>query len=159
MLNQIQIKKTWQQFCVEALPSPGLCWGKSLSTFLKFCSGLTDQDHRVAVEKIIFFFFWVYQIDSTVSPVSPESQPWNECTQLKTTESKATHHKPMQCIQMYFASSTIFTCVYMSVPLSGAWVGMSWKYPISAGAKKIYTFEVFWRGPTDQEQSSLWQNN
>ena len=59
MLNQIQIKKTWQQFCVEALPFPGLCWGKSLSTFLKFCSGLTDQEHRVAVEKIIFFFFWV----------------------------------------------------------------------------------------------------
>ena len=56
MLNQIQIKKTWQQFCVEALPSPGLCWGKSLSTFLKFCSGLTDQDHRVAVEKSFFLF-------------------------------------------------------------------------------------------------------
>ena len=55
MLNQIQIKKTWQQFCVEALPFPGLCWGKSLSTFLKFCSGLTDQEHRVAVEKNHFF--------------------------------------------------------------------------------------------------------
>ena len=83
--------------------------GQKFVNIFEVFSGLTDQDHRVAVEKIIFFFFWVYQIDSTVSPVSPESQPWNECTQLKTTESKATHHKPMQCIQMYFASSTILT--------------------------------------------------
>ena len=54
----------------------------------------------------------------------------------------------MQCIQMYFASSTILTwhCAYKSAPLSGAWVGMSWKYPISAGAKKSTLLRFFGGG-------------
>ena len=33
--------------------------GQKFVNIFEVFSGLTDQDHRVAVEKIIFFFFWV----------------------------------------------------------------------------------------------------